>query len=142
MTTRRKFFGLMAAAPIAGRAAAQELASQQIGINLANNIGQQAGLGRVNASTGLVSYGPPQLQIKDALNNPLTRHLYESMVFEQERRVHAVDPDIAVHRSTSLAAKIVYQRQRNVARHFEGIQGEPVWSRMESFFRKTLGFET
>jgi hypothetical protein len=57
------------------------------------------------------------------------------------RQVHTIDPDIDVHRSISLAAKICYQRQRNVQRMLDNYGAEPdhpIVERTQKIIRKLM----
>lgn len=133
---RRSFLGFMAAAPIAGKAVAEEAIAKRAGINIAG-VGARSGLGAPMGDG--IATNPTPLQYKAALANPVTRAIYEGLLYEQERFVYAIDQDIGVHRSVSLAAKIVYQRQRNVSRHIRAVQDEYPWSRMTKLIKDTLG---
>jgi len=134
--SRRKFFGLMAAAPAAGRAMAEELMAKQTNI-IAN--GLSAGYGNPVASTGGWVSEPTQPQWQIALKNPALKQLIESTLFESEKRVGSIDPDIACMRSFSLNAKIAFQRQRNVALRITQMQEDYPWQQMLKKVRAGLG---
>lgn len=65
------------------------------------------------------------------------------LIEESTKQVNRIDPDIAVHKSISLAAKIVYQRQRNVANELRMWEIGSFWERrnnlLRTWFNKCLG---
>lgn len=132
--TRRKFFGLIAAGPIAGRAAADHVAQDLAGISMRSGI-----------SSGGVSGGPSsdptQEQWRRALGNFATRETVESILYEEQYDISRIDPDIAVLRSFSLSAKVTYQRQRNVRRRIDNLQHGWTWQRLDQVARSWFGIK-
>ncbi|MBK8009583.1 MAG: hypothetical protein IPK23_15025 [Rhizobiales bacterium] len=72
------------------------------------------------------------------LANAAARAEAESVIFEDERKVGFIDPDIACARSYSLNAKIAYQRQRNVERRLQQLQNEWPWQKLEGIGRRIM----
>ena len=56
----------------------------------------------------------------------------ESVLYEQERIVAGIDYDIASKRSFSVAAKVTFQRQRNVERRLQAGSWGSSWERIKS----------
>lgn len=140
MIGRRKFLGAIAAAPMAASAIAQETAANLSGLSIngaAKSLGSIAGVNQ-----GLGSYSQTKApDYKSLFSNPAFRQGYEALIYERERRVGAIDPDISCMRSFSLSAKITFQRQRNVQREIEQMQLDNPWSRAQDFISKALGFK-
>jgi hypothetical protein len=120
--TRRRFFGVIGATPLAAKAAIDAEVGQTIGMAGAPGLG--------NASIGL-SYGAPygapaavnelpyENRIIGATEYIKLFGLPEVVDFELRDRARIVchlDPDIANKRSWSMSVKIMTQRQRNYDR--------------------------
>jgi hypothetical protein len=154
--TRRRFFSFMAAAPIGAKAAAEQLA----GIASVGSYGQRNAVGSGGLS-GLFSDGPvggnsslptvagltrlqKQGALRAALLSPEVHARIESIIFEDNRMVAHIDHDLASKRSFSLAAKVTFQRQRNVARQmsYDVLEQTP-WRRLnewsETVFKTVFG---
>lgn len=128
---RRGFLGALSAAPLLSRKAAEDAAAQLSGL-------KNTGLGHVDFRAPVGVQEPTREQYKRALLNPLTRDLVRGMILEQERQVYILDHDLAGYKSFSLAAKICYQRQRNVERRMKEISQDYVWERINNLIFKTL----
>lgn len=72
-----------------------------------------------------------------AMLDPTTRDWFEEQVSKSCRRVDHIDPDIAVHKSISLAAKVCYQRQRNMEHERERLRVDldDEWREQLPFYR-------
>lgn len=132
---RRAFLSLIGAAPLAGRAVAEDIA-KQAGIEASglkvNSVLSGSMVGNVQSGVGR----PPSDMWREAFRvYPELRSQQESTFFEQEK-IGTIDPDIAVYRSFSMAAKIAFQKQRNVARRMDELQGVPWWHKTETLFQK------
>ena len=132
---RRAFLSLIGAAPLAGRAVAEDIA-KQAGIEASglkvNSVLSGSMVGNVQSGVGR----PPSDMWREAFRvYPELRSQQESTFFEQEK-IGTIDPDIAVYRSFSMAAKIAFQKQRNVARRMDELQGGPWWHKTETLFQK------
>lgn len=75
----------------------------------------------------------PDAKFRLALKLPLVRDQLMKLIAEECHFVASIDPDIAILKSVSMSAKIVYQRKRNIARRLEAIENGQVWHRLESF---------
>jgi hypothetical protein len=128
---RRSILRLFASTPVAAPMAAKALNDQLVG-DLAGV--KASGLSDAGAPSGYATSGDPTPdQVKAALGSPPLRGRVVSALYEEERRVFALDPDLAALRSFSLNAKIVFQRQRNVERRLAEMQTtEPLWRRAVS----------
>lgn len=140
---RRGFLAVLSRAPvvgaIAGKMMAEQAAGQMAGISLTGGVVGPSG---APSSTWVNENDPTTSQRQLALRIPGVRAQIESLLYEQERRIGFIDPDIAVMRSFSLNAKIVYQRQRMVARELSLLQeGEWLspWRRVNKAILRGLG---
>jgi hypothetical protein len=119
---RRKLLSAFATAPLAARAAVEDAAEK---------------LARIDTS-GIGSYTPhaahedeKRAQIARALLNPLMRRSVEEILYRDEcRYVESIDADLVAMRSWSLAAKITFQRRRNVERRLRVMQHGWTWDRL------------
>lgn len=133
--TRRRMLGFLGMAPLAGRQALEEGAKHLAGI------GKSGSFPTADLRDALDLRGAPsqgvcasvdtpvsdywaqkklrETTLRAALAIPASRAEIESILYEDQRMVWNLDPDLAVLRSISLSAKIAYQRQRNVARQLE-----------------------
>lgn len=135
--TRRRFLGLLPAAPLAGKAAADAAIAELSGVRangLANNGGWISAVpsGKDGPSDGNL--------LKKAWQMPAFRGELESMLYEQNRRVGYLDPDIANKRSFSMAAKIAYQRQREVERSLQEWLDQGLWDRRRALMKRIRKF--
>lgn len=77
----------------------------------------------------------------NALRTKESRRELETILYENHRNVHGLDHDIAANRSWSLAAKLCYQRQRNVARDIDHtMMDQNPWERARQWKDKVLSF--
>lgn len=139
---RRRFFGAIAASPLAARQAAESAAKQLAGIgslsggvpisDLRDMVREMphSGLGaQGEASANTCTQSPAKdwqvlRQLKDdiirrALNTKQSRQELEALLYQDMRNVYSFDHDLASNRSMSLAAKVCFQRQRNVQREID-----------------------
>jgi hypothetical protein len=140
---RRRFFGLMAAAPMAAKTVAESAAADLARLKVSGLVdgGSISGggiYGTPMPAQGAV--GDPRAMLKRALLDPKKRAEIESLLFERYTAVGAIDPDIACYRSFSLNAKITFQRQRNVERALQEELGEATWQRWHELYRKVTGW--
>lgn len=119
---RRGFMGLFSsaavAAPLAGKAIVEEQAKRLSGIGGLGFPGAatpDAGLNVVWGAPGRVDTPVTAQAIAKALLDKSLRGEVESCFYHEYRTIGRLDPDLAANRSFSLAAKVVYQRQRHVA---------------------------
>jgi hypothetical protein len=133
IATRRKFFGFIAASPLAGRAAAQQMAERLSGIPLTAPGGMAEG-GVSPTSAPDITH----LQWRALLKLPEARAAIVSEIYKREHKVYRIDHDLGVKRSFSLAAKIAYQRERNVAHELELLTEQYPWQRIQNAGRKFL----
>lgn len=96
--------------------------------------GLGSGDGPVPSSHGELSH----LQWRALLKIPQAREAITSQLFERERRIVRIDHDLAVKRSFSLAAKIAFQRERNVAEELRLLSEQYPWQRLQDIGKKFL----
>lgn len=101
-----------------------------------NVLGHRAG-GAVPNSASDAAF-PTHEQIGKGLRLLQNKKDVLDLIREDERAsgVGYIDPDIAVYKSFSLNAKIVFQRQRNVQRRYERLTTDYPWSRLNALLRK------
>jgi len=132
---RRSFLRVIGMAPIAAKMAAEDAVSKAAVINV-------SGIGSYGGMVGRSSSGPESItpsQYKMAFASKAFRGIFESEIFEQQRHVPLLDYDIAQHKTFSLAAKIAFQRQRNVERYMQSMQIDSPWERLPKMVIKFLG---
>jgi hypothetical protein len=143
---RRRFFGAIAAAPAAAKVAADQAVAELARAQLPGGaiLGGSGGLYGGNAGV----YGAPMAMqqfdgasaMRRLLSDPQALAEYRSLLFERNRTISQIDPDIACHRSFSLNAKIAFQRQRNVERELQEQEGGPWWHKFEALQKKFVGW--
>lgn len=129
--TRRRFFALAGSAPIAAKAAADKVVADLSGVAHSGT-----GLAFGNPAGGMEVTAD---QYRMAFLNPFTRGAIESLVYEQERYIGVIDVDLASCRSFSMAAKITFQRQRNVQRRIQDMSEGYSWDRLTKLVKKAIG---
>lgn len=136
---RRGFLSALARTPVVGALAGKMLADDA----MAKLAGVQlSGMTSGAAPLGSYSTGPDPTP-KDwarGLRDAATRKRVEAMMYELERAVYQLDPDLVAKRSFSLNAKIVFQRQRNVARRLAELQEDYHYRRLSNVLNDFLGF--
>lgn len=135
--SRRKILALMGMSPAAGPLVAKMALDAEMA-NLAKV--SIAGLQKPQGST--YSWGLKEVTLADnarALAMPLVRREIESLLYEQEQHVGRLDLDLATKRSFSLAAKVTFQRQRNVARRVELMTSEQSYKRVDDLIKSAIG---
>lgn len=122
--SRRRILSFIGAAPLGGLVSAESAAVKLSGLAMLPN-------GKADPSPDTVDATADQCAA--AMRNKLLRRQIESMLYEQEKRVCCIDPDIAVMRSFSLSAKVTFQRQRNVEKRMEDMALDYPWRRLNRF---------
>lgn len=152
---RRSFLKLLSAAPLAARGVAgKALDALVVGGNVSpvlsnlSGVVSEAGNGILGGATqGQTSQQFTNLTkaaaqdiLRKAIQKPETRREIEAILYEDHRQVFALDPDLLYNRSISPAAKIVFQRQRLVARalDYEISQKETTWNRLRNKIQNIL----
>lgn len=131
---RRAFLRVAALSPLAAKKAAETTAAELSGTITAGH-GNWHGLGGGTPNNGPAVSKESWRQL---LSNAAHRADAESVIFEDERKVGFIDPDIACARSFSLNAKIAYQRQRNVERRLRQLQEEWPWQKLEGIGKRIM----
>lgn len=136
---RRKVLGFLALSPMAAKAVVEEGAAKLSGTRLGLS-GYSGGMEPESVSpSGEIQKETWSLVRGDA--KALSE--LKSLFFERERTIGLVDHDLASKRSFSLAAKIAYQRERNVHRSIAELGADYHWSKLEKIgkrFSNFLGF--
>jgi hypothetical protein len=133
------------AAPAAAKQVMDKAAADLAGVHI-NGAG--AGLASALYGNPASDTGPtgqqydPRKALRNLLADEAARAEYTSAMYARNRNVSYIDLDLATKRSFSLAAKVAYQRQRNVARQIdeESSDDGPLWQRPENMVRKAARF--
>lgn len=139
---RRAFLQFLSAAPVAAPLAAKAAADEAI-LGTAGVFADRDVRENVVSSAGMKPFDE-DAAVKAASKIPGLRQELETLLFEQCSHVDYLDIDIANKRSFSPAAKIAFQRQRNVEREWErrlaGYEGRP-YRRIEGLLAKAIGWK-
>lgn len=137
--SRRGIMGVLAGAPLAGKAVAETvmsgLGSGVLGSGSANasagwGVGMNATAPAVLASPRMDAVQAAKLIFGDAQALAEIR----SELYAEQRNINYVDPDIMVMKSWSPMAKIAFQRQRNVERALDELQ-DSRWDRPQRYLK-------
>lgn len=121
---RRSFVKACGALPFVGKAVAGAQAAKLAGICSPNAAEMALGVSGDQTSNATSNVGPSRqfdqrAVLRKLMESPEARAEFESLLYQQNSRVHYLDVDLATKRSFSLAAKVTFQRQRNVRRALE-----------------------
>jgi hypothetical protein len=150
---RRGFLQALASAPFVAKQAAEQAA-----IGLMN--GKAIGIEQMRPPTDMIggalsaagtAQGPTDMKparlsekaarqiLKLALQDPDVKRQLTTLMMQQHRSVMWLDVDLAQNRSMSLAAKICFQRRRNVEREIEQeLDRVNAWQRVQRFLGSIL----
>ena len=135
MIGRRQALRALGVGALAAPAAARDIASNAIsGINM--------GYGTTGSQQSGVALGggtPPWERARAAFANKDTLATIRSALFEQNKVVTHLDADLASKRSFSLAAKIAYQRERNVQAEIDRMSLDYLTAHPWSIIEKFMG---
>lgn len=141
MTISRRVFGKMAAAmPFVGRQVGEHLAGPRVPrVGIAEFVGGNLGQQPMAEFKPLMSHAQAMRLILKTV--PELAEQVRTQYYEDHRRITYIDPDIDVYRSFSTAAKIVYQRQRDVERSIAEITTEhltdrPYYKRLQDSIKR------
>lgn len=154
MFGRRSFLRALGAAPLAAKAAA-EAATKQLGrigavgfrnessMSLSDIVNHQsigATVGLDNAvGNGALSRSAKREAMRMILADSKKRAEIRTLLYQSNRVISRIDPDIGGRRSWSLAAKIAYQRERFVERDLaEEFQDATAWQIMQGWVEDQL----
>lgn len=127
MKSRRSFLRVMGAAPLVAKGVAEEAAKSLAGIGLSSGTMLQGNpMAQAGIPVGADYRYPSAANISQMLLDKAFRELVEEAAYQNNRHVSYIDHDLASKRSFSLAAKVTFQRQRNVAREIDGYAREHV----------------
>jgi hypothetical protein len=129
---RRKILGLFSTAPFAAKQAVEAQAAALAHVEISGIHDHNPGGMGVEAT----SDGYTHEQVKRALLKPFIGDQIRERIKAEHAHVYAIDYDLASKRSFSLAAKICYQRQRNIERELERMQRESNWYWLRDFIKK------
>lgn len=139
---RRSFLRVLGTAPLAGRAAAEAVAKELNQIGLSGGVPHSATLRDVvsNSANSIGEVGQSLMPMSNGWNTLARREAMRlilsdkqrgaeirSILSQNYRRIHQIDPDIAGRHSWSLAAKIAYQRQRCVDQEIAEVHEASPW---------------
>lgn len=135
-TTRRKFFGFVAAAPVA----AQSVAEKLVGLSTPSVFGHS---GVVRSQVAPSDSDRPRKRLSDFYR--LFGDLPEWAIRqarENSKYVHRLDTDIASFRSVSLAAKISMQSERDFQERIRNIKHGDVYDLMQKWGEENSEYTT
>lgn len=127
MTDRRSFLRLLGLSPIAAKVAADQAAADLSGVT-ANGLSFEppefgaswmGHSGEKLITDEIESHRGRSKLIRLACKVPQLYSELESELYRSHKHIGSIDPDLASMKSFSLAAKITFQRQRNVE-HMRG----------------------
>lgn len=127
---RRSFLKMLGLSPLAAKAAVESEQMHQAGITQ---------VGQYPTATNLPPGETVDPSIIRALMDAAFRAEWESALYQQNRSVYFLDHDLANKRSFSLAAKIAFQRQRNVERQMAESCGISPWRWMSQLRQRAKG---
>lgn len=145
-TSRRSFFALMSATPIAAKATIDAEIAKNVGAFVANGLGN-ASMGLPYGGSPIADEGPHvpyEKRLMGAADYIKMFGIPEVMEYElrdRSRCVNALDPDIACKASWSMSVKLMTQRQRNYEREVQRIEQSGWQQRGRSTLKKFLGFD-
>lgn len=146
MIGRRRFLQALGIGTVAAPAAAKQ-ALDAMSADLAGVSTKAIGLGNPmppphsDGPGGALQAFDTRAALRKLLDNEAMRDEYTSIMFARNRHVGWLDLDLANKRSFSLAAKVTFQRQRNVAREIADEAAEtPLWRRPTELLRKATGW--
>lgn len=117
---RRSFVKAFGALPFVGNAVAGAQAAKLAGICSPNAAEMALGVsGDQTANVGPSRQFDQRAVLRKLMESPEARAEFESLLYQQNSHVPYLDVDLATKRSFSLAAKVTFQRQRNVRRALE-----------------------
>lgn len=137
-TSRRKMLSILAGVPIAGPLAAK-LAGDQATADLAmiNLKGHFPSVPDGYAVPGNApTEGITEAQRRLAIKIPWVRDQIKEIFREDSYYVGGIDHDIANKRSWSVAAKVTFQRQRNIERKLDQCVKEYTWNRISKIWEQ------
>lgn len=129
---RRGFIRALGLSPIAAKAAAEKELSDLTGVHTGLKGQQQLSVMPQDGDNFIPSNKDYKL-VANIFRKQLSAHLYQSEL----KNVHKLDPDIANKKSFSLAAKITYQRQRNVENYINDLA---IWGNSSAWHTKFPAF--
>lgn len=154
---RRGFLQALGAAPLLAKQAAEQAAlalmnGKTLGIDQAPSAdlvrgAMSAAHGGMGTTQGPSNPAKPDRMtekaareiLKLAIKDPDVKRQLNSLMMQSHRNVMWLDADLATNRSMSLAAKICYQRQRNVERDIkQELDRTNPWTRMQRFLGQIL----
>lgn len=126
------------AAPAAAKQVVDKAAADLAGLNVVGSAGIDAPPSAPYPSADATDVLKHRKTLRHLLTNPVLRDEYVSAMFVRNRHVGTLDLDLANKVSFSLAAKVTFQRQRNVARQIDEDSHEdgPFWQRPDGLIRK------
>lgn len=147
---RRRFLSLLgigaASAPLAAKAAADSEISALIGASRTGMVAiggvtPDGGLPSVEGGQAIGAFESPYVKVHNYIKLFGVPEFIESNIRERSKNIYAFDPDIAVKKSWSMAAKIHEQRQRNYTRQIEQYSANGKHEMAQSAFKKLSGFQ-
>lgn len=131
----------LVAAPAAAKQIVDKAAADLAGVSVSGVSWGNPGPPSAHGTAGAPPIDPRKA-LRSLLSNAALREEYIAAMYERNRHVGSLDLDLATKRSFSLAAKVTYQRQRNVERQIEDESHAdgPPWARPDQLIRKAASW--
>ena len=146
--TRRKFFSLMGATPLAAKIAADKAIADGIGLRNSNGMGGSASIGGFgvpescgDATECNIPYEKRVIGADQYIKTVGVPKWLDEQYRDEAKYVAELDPDIACKKSWSMSVKIQEQRQRNYQRRLERLKRRAWEYKGRTALQKILGFE-
>lgn len=135
MTTRRRFFGLLGATPLAAKTALDEAIAKQTGIAISGARSNYPG--EISPAIGDPGDDAEKaIAYMKAIGVPD----FVEQSLRENTRVTALDPDIANKRSFSMSYKVLLQKQRNYDEKIYRIKTRATQEIGRKFFKQAVGW--
>ncbi len=135
---RRRMLTLLAGVPVVGPLASKMVQDEKMAALISPREAQGLLQGVQPTMPGNVEAEPERF--KWAMNFPWFKAAQESLLYEENKHVWALDPDLAAMKSFSMNAKICFQRQRNVQKALDYKMGESVYHKMSNLWKRLPSF--
>lgn len=133
--TRRNILALIGMAPTTAIGMKRALDARTLGLAAGGDGIPRGG----QPISGADERTPDQMQTRAALQIPASRAQIRSILYEEQRGLNWLEPDLACLHSMSVNARLCYQRQRNVERRLAEMEKGWSWQRMNRAILGAIG---
>lgn len=144
--SRRSMLGALGVGTLEAKRLGQQAAAQLSRISVGNEPGNNLGP-IIKDNVSLQPSDKEWIDWQDAQKKAIEwaigqkdkRAELESILYYQYRNISQLDPDLAYNNCYSMAAKLAYQRQRNVKREIENaMRSNSMWHQVEDWKRSVF----